>query len=80
MVLSLEETMQMMGCGRSKVFELLADGVLEQAPRYGRHIRIYKESVEQALARPKKKGRKQRASSPTSGNGFSLDALRPYGD
>lgn len=52
MVYSLEQTMQIMGCKRSKVFELLSNGTLERAPRFGREVRIYKDSVERALARP----------------------------
>lgn len=75
MVLSLDEVMQLLGCGRSKVFELLAQGVLEQAPRYGRNVRIYRDSVERALARPTKKGRKPRAPRPSPGLDFTLEDI-----
>jgi excisionase family DNA binding protein len=51
-VLSIAQVCDLMGCKRSKVFELLADGVLERAPRYGRSLRIYTDSVHKALARP----------------------------
>lgn len=55
MVLSVEETALKLGCSRRKVFQLLADGILERAPRYGKQIRIYEDTVNKALARPEGK-------------------------
>lgn len=54
MVVSVDEACQMLGCKRRRLFQLLADGTIERAPRYGREIRIYRDSVERALARPAK--------------------------
>ena len=54
MVLSVAQVCEMLGCSRSRVFELLADGTLERAPRYGRQIRIYTASVEKALSQTKR--------------------------
>lgn len=48
-VLSIPQVCELLGCKRSKVFQLLSEGTLERAPRYGREIRIYRESVERAL-------------------------------
>lgn len=60
--LSIPQVCEILGCKRSRVFELLAEGVLERAPRFGRNLRIYADSVELAQARPEpKKRRKQRA-------------------
>lgn len=68
MVLSVEQVGELLGCKRSKVFELLADGTLERAPRYGRELRIYKASVERALAPKTAKARKRNAPSPAGWN------------
>ncbi len=59
-VVSVEEAGRILGCKRSRVFELLSDGVLERAPRYGRALRIYRDSVDRALM-PASNGRKRRA-------------------
>lgn len=60
MVLSIEQVCEALGCKRWTVFKLLREGRLERAPRYGKQIRIYRDSVEAALARPPKPGRKPR--------------------
>lgn len=65
MVLSIEEVCEALGCKRWTVFQLLKRGVLERAPRYGKQIRIYKDTVDRALERPKKPGRKPRARAGT---------------
>lgn len=57
-VLSVAEVGERLGCSRRRVFDLLKDGTLERAPRYGREIRIYAASVDRALA-PKKAQRKR---------------------
>lgn len=49
-VLTIPEVCARLGCKRRRVFELLADGTLERAPRYGRELRIYAASVDRALA------------------------------
>lgn len=65
LVMSVDETARVLGCSRRHVFNLLNDGTLERAPRYGRSLRVYSESVRQALTRPEPKGRKSRARRPT---------------
>ena len=60
MTLSIEQTCEILGCGRTKVFELLALGTLERAPRYGRGLRIFEASVRAALVRPPAPERKRR--------------------
>lgn len=60
-VYSVLQVAEILGCKRRKVFELLADGTLERAPRYGREIRIYAESVNVALAPQRDAVRKARA-------------------
>lgn len=60
MVLSIEQTCELLGCKRRRVFQLLSDGTLERAPRYGRSLRIYRVSVERAL-QPKRQSARRRA-------------------
>lgn len=72
MVLSIEQVCETLGCKRRRVFQLLADGTLERAPRYGKSLRIYEESVRRALQPKPVKRRKQRAPSPA---GFELDEI-----
>lgn len=55
-----EEVMQKLGCKRRRLFQLLADGTLERAPRWGREIRIYTESVVRAMTQKQPRKRKQR--------------------
>lgn len=57
LVMSVEQVCEVLGCKRRRVFQLLADGTLERAPRYGRALRIYTASVERALM---PRGRRQR--------------------
>lgn len=75
-VMSLQEVQDMMGCGRTKVFELLANGTLEQAPRYGRNIRIYRDTVLKALERTRRRTRRAQPSPA----GFSLEDLPAWGE
>lgn len=58
--MSVEQVCERLGCKRRQVFQLLADGVLERAPRYGRSLRIFAASVDRALVPEKKQRRKQR--------------------
>lgn len=58
MVLSVEEVASRLGCSRRRVFQLLANGTLERAPRYGKQIRIYEDTVIAAQARPTSEQRK----------------------
>lgn len=60
MVLSIAQVCELMGCKRATVFVLLKTGILERAPRYGRELRIYRDSVEAALARPTRRTRAKR--------------------
>lgn len=62
----------MLGCKRRRVFQLLANGTLERAPRFGRAIRIYRASVERALTWPAVKRRAPRTHAPAS---FSLESV-----
>jgi excisionase family DNA binding protein len=61
---SVEEAGNVLGCKRRRVFQLLADGTLERAPRYGREIRIFASSVERALRPVAENGRKRRVTKP----------------
>lgn len=61
MVVSVEEACEILGCKRRKLFQLLAEGVLESAPRYGRSLRIFRASVERALMPREGDRRKQRS-------------------
>lgn len=61
MVLSIEQVCELLGCKRRRVFQLLSKGILVRAPRFGRALRIYRASVEQALAPKRSNGRKRRA-------------------
>lgn len=64
-VLSIAQVCELLGCSRSRVFELLADGVLDRAPRFGRSLRIYTDSVLAAVARPTpRKARKRKVPGP----------------
>ncbi len=64
MNVGVDEAAQLLGCSRRRVFQLLADGTLDRAPRYGRALRIDRESVERALQEPAPKpGRKRRTPS-----------------
>jgi hypothetical protein len=46
---SWEQAGEILGCKRSRVFELLASGDLERAPRIGKEIRIFRASVDRVL-------------------------------
>lgn len=59
-VVSIQWVCETLGCSRSRVFQLLAAGTLVRAPRFGRSLRIYKDSVDAALE-PVSNGRKRRA-------------------
>lgn len=61
MVMTIEQVCDRLGCKRSQVFKLLREGVIERAPRFGKQIRIYTDSVDRAQARPEKQARKLRA-------------------
>ena len=74
MVLSVLQVCELLGCKRRRVFQLLADGTLERAPRYGREIRIYKASVERALMPQTETGRKKRAAKSNSPT-FTVDQV-----
>lgn len=72
MVVSVEQAAQTLGCSRRRVFQLLADGTLERAPRYGRSLRIYTASVVRALTPRGKAAKKRNAPSPA---GFELEDI-----
>lgn len=59
-VVSIEWVCETLGCSRRQVFNLLNRGVLERAPRFGRNLRVYRASVDRALA-PRSNGRKRKA-------------------
>ncbi len=73
MVLSVEEACNLIGCKRAQLFRLLSQGLIERAPRHGRALRIYRDSVERLLARPKVR-RKRRPHATIA----TLDDLRPH--
>lgn len=67
---------ELLHCGRARVFELLADGTLERAPRFGRGTTIVTASVHRALALgPRRPGRRRRAPS-TLAPRFTLEDLK----
>lgn len=68
-VLSVEAAAAKLGCSRRRVFELLALGTLERAPKYGRQVRIYEASVDRALA-PRRSTRRKNA-----GASFTVDDI-----
>ncbi len=70
--MSIEQVCERLGCKRSKVFGLLADSLLERAPRFGRSLRIYTASVERLLAPTSEKARKRCAVSVA---GWSRDEM-----
>ena len=72
-VVSVEQVAERLGCSRRRVFQLLADGTLDRAPRFGRSVRIYVASVDRALT-PTPTARRQARRSRA---GFSLADLRP---
>lgn len=72
LVMSPEEVMTVLGCKRAQLFKLLAQGKLERAPRCGRELRIYTESVTRALTKPVRRGRKSRAPSSC---GFEIEDI-----
>lgn len=49
---SMVEVCELLGCGKTRVFELLAEGVLQRAPKFGRRLRIMRGSVLAALLTP----------------------------
>lgn len=71
-VVSVEQVAEILGCKRRRVFQLLADGTLERAPRFGRSLRIYRASVDRALTPTPAKRRAARRPSPA---GFELSAI-----
>lgn len=64
-VLSVEAVAEILGCKRRRVFELLADGTLERAPRFGRALRVFAASVDRALTPTPAKRRAARRSGAT---------------
>ena len=48
-VCSIEETCEILGCGRTRIFQLLKEGALQSAPKIGRNLRIYRASIERLL-------------------------------
>lgn len=68
-VLSIPQVCELLGCKRRRVFQLLNDGTLERAPRFGRSLRIYRASVERALTPTPAK---RRAARRPSAAGFEI--------
>jgi excisionase family DNA binding protein len=65
-VLSVAQACELLGCGKTRLFELLADGTLERAPRFGRALRIYRASVERALLPQEKAQAAKKRRAPAS--------------
>lgn len=70
--MSIEATCEKLGCKRRQIFYLLASGKLEAAPRVGRSLRIYAQSVDRLLAHPTDTPRSRRTRSPA---GFELSDI-----
>lgn len=66
LVLPIDEVCTMLHCGRTRVFELIADGTLVRAPKFGKKTVVLAESVFAALEaeyhpappKPRKRARK----------------------
>ena len=59
---SVEEACEQLGCKRRTIFRLLQQGVITAAPRLGRKLRIFRESIVRAQSPlPESQGRKRRA-------------------
>ena len=58
--LSLQEACEALGCGKTRLFQLIGAGVLVRAPRYGRRVRILADSVRRALTPPPSPERRTR--------------------
>ncbi len=50
--LSVDQACEILGCKRRRLFQLLKAGIIERAPRYGRSLRIYRDSIDRALTPP----------------------------
>lgn len=71
-----EEAQRILGCSRSKVFELLRAGVLEAAPRFGRSLVIFRASVDAALLGEATGGQRRRRRARVTGvERSSLDEI-----
>ena len=46
---TIHGTAQLLGCGRTRVFEKLAAGMLKPAPKAGRHTMVLRSSIEAYL-------------------------------
>lgn len=54
---------ELLHCGRTRVFELIASGQIEVAPKFGRKTVVVTESVLRALtAGPRRQGRRRKMS------------------
>jgi excisionase family DNA binding protein len=60
LVMTVTEAAEHLKCSTRRVFQLIANGTLETAPRYGRETTVFKASVERALLNPPKPGRRKR--------------------
>lgn len=59
LTMTIEQVCESLGCKRTRVFQLLRDGTLDRAPRFGRSLRIMSESVERAVRGPQKSNPKR---------------------
>jgi hypothetical protein len=73
---SVDAAGEILGCRRTRVFELLAAGVLERAPRFGRAIRIFRASVDKALLGASADGGRKRKRRSALPEACSLDDFR----
>lgn len=60
--ITIERATELLHCGRTRVFALIASGEIEAAPKFGRKTTVVTASVVAALsAGPRRRGRKRRA-------------------
>lgn len=64
MVITVKEAAEMLHCSRTRIFQLLADGVLIRAQKYGRSTVILRDSVIAALEMPTPTPPKKRRRTP----------------
>lgn len=77
-LLTVDEAATLLRCRRTKVFELIAKGVLVKAPRFGKQTTVYAQSVFDLLEKsfdPPAPARRRRA---RSGRGRLADEITAW--
>lgn len=73
--ITVQRAGEILHCGRTKVFELVADGHIRTAPRFGRRATVYTEDVTRlALEGIPTRGRRRRAPAPRVATDAGIEA------